>query len=125
MIKRTLIYSLVATAILLVAYSLHIYLLNNSKIPFSLLSTYLFHAISSVIVYVIIEFVYARLPNQAGYAYLATVFLKAGFFVFIFRQLMSSLDVLPISQRAALIIPMFLFLILEAIFLARLLVIKE
>jgi len=87
---------------------------------YSLLSIYLFHIISAIIVYCIVELIASILPNQAGYAYLASVFLKLGFFVLIFNNPVFT-ETLSKPERFSLVIPLFLFLISEALATAKLL----
>jgi hypothetical protein len=62
-----------------------------------------------------------KLPSQAGYAYLASMFLKIGFFVMIFQSTIFSDIELEKFERVSLIIPLFLFLIIEAVAVSRLL----
>jgi hypothetical protein len=81
----------------------------------------LFHFISTLVIYTLIEGVSCKMPNQAGYAYLASIFLKIGFFVLLFKATIFSDVVLEKEERISLIIPLFLFLIAEAIAVSRLL----
>jgi hypothetical protein len=62
-----------------------------------------------------------KLPNQAGYAYLASIFLKIGFFVLLFSATVFSDVVMEKEERISLVIPLFLFLIAETIAVSRLL----
>jgi len=123
MIKRILRYvAIVAIAFILVFFT-HQYVLENKQLilSFSLLKMYLFHAIASIIVYITIEVVAEKLPSQAGYAFLAAVFLKIGFFILLWSAVIFPEVTLPKFQRLSLIIPLFLFLIIEAIFASKLL----
>ncbi|MBA6156241.1 hypothetical protein H3Z83_06870 [Tenacibaculum sp. S7007] len=90
-------------------------------LSFSLFSVYLFHVIAATIVYVIVEFIADKMPNQAGYAYLASVFLKMGFFVLVFQATVFANEQLTKPERFSLVIPLFLFLIIEAIAISKLL----
>jgi len=122
MIKR-IVYFITAIIILfLLSYSLHQYIIQNKEITvsYSLLSIYLFHVISAIIVYLIVELVAEYLVSQAGYAYLACIFLKLGFFVLVFNNPVFTED-LSKPERISLVIPLFLFLISEAIATAKLL----
>ncbi|RBW59877.1 hypothetical protein DS884_06510 [Tenacibaculum sp. E3R01] len=91
------------------------------QLSFSLLGVYLFHVVSATIVYLIVEFVADKMPNQAGYAYLASIFLKIGFFVLVFQASVFTNEQLTKPERFSLVIPLFLFLILEAIAVSKLL----
>ncbi len=123
MIKRIFNYLLIVGAVFLAVFLTHQYALNNSQLilSFSLLKMYLFHAIASVVVYVMIEIVADKLPSQAGYAFLAAVFLKIGVFILLFSAVIFPEVTLPKFQRISLIIPLFLFLIIEAIAASKLL----
>ena len=122
MIKR-IVYFIIAIIILFtLSYSLHQYILQSKEITprFSLLSIYLFHVVSAIVIYLIVELVAKYLVSQAGYAYLSSVFLKLGFFVLIFKNPVFTED-LSKPERISLIIPLFLFLITEALATAKLL----
>ena len=123
MIKRILRYVVIVAIAFITVFFTHQYVLESKELilSFSLLKMYLFHAIASIIVYVAIEIVAERLPSQAGYAFLAAVFLKIGFFILLFSAVIFPEVTLPKFQRVSLIIPLFLFLIIEAIFASKLL----
>ena len=123
MIKRLILFSVSIVFMFIVSYELHDYILSLKKLDlsFSLLSVYVFHVIAAMIVYVIVELIAFKLPNQAGYAYLASIFLKIGFFVLIFQASVFENEALTKAERFSLIIPLFLFLIAEAIAVSKLL----
>ncbi|ALJ05559.1 hypothetical protein APS56_10685 [Pseudalgibacter alginicilyticus] len=121
MIKRILFVVAIFLLLFLISYNLHNYFLNSTP-SYSLLDVYLFHVIAAIIVYVIVELVFSVLPNQTGYAYLALIFLKIGLFVLIFQNSIFSNDNLTQLERIGLIVPLFLFLISEAVSVSKLLV---
>ena len=123
MIKRILVFLATSILLFVASYSVHKYMINLKDInmSFSLFSVYLFHVISAVIVYVIVEAVALKLPNQAGYAYLTSVFLKLGFFVLLFQASVFANEALTKPERISLVIPLFLFLITEAVAVSKLL----
>lgn len=123
MIKRILYFIALVSVLYLIGYYTHNYILISNKIypAFSLQSVYMFHIIGALIVYIIVEVVAQKLPNQAGYAYLASIFLKIGFFVLIFQDPIFTNDNLTKPERISLVIPLFLFLITEAIGVSKLL----
>lgn len=122
-IKRIVIYILIAVVFLVIGYWANSFLIefNSASTRIPLLQVYLFHALFSVLVYVICELVYIALPAQVGYAFLASVFLKMGFFVLIFKKSLFGKVELAMFERLSLIVPLFLFLLLEAVALAYLL----
>ncbi|WP_147677686.1 DUF6168 family protein [Algibacter pacificus] len=120
MIKRISIVSFILLVLFLIAYNLQNYL-TTKTLSFSLLSIYLFHTVAAMLVYVIVEIVAEKLPNQAGYAYLTLMFFKIGAFVLIFQSSVFVNDNLSQMERIGLVIPLVLFLIVEAIVVSKLL----
>ena len=123
MIKRILYFITAVVILFAVSYTSHNYFLStrNIVLPFSLFFVYLFHVIATALVYVILELIASKLPNEAGYGYLALMLLKIGFFVLIFQDSVFAGDELAKSQRVSLVIPLFIFLITEAIAVSKLL----
>ena len=120
MIKRIILVLIAILLLLTISYTLH-YSLLNVELPFSLFNIYIFHAICVIIIYASVEFVADKLPNQAGYAYLMLMCFKIGAFVLIFQGSVFSIEVLSKTERVALVAPLFIFLIAEAIAVAKLL----
>ncbi len=127
MIKRILGYLAIACLAFAIAFFIHDYSLNMKELylSYSLLYVYLFNFIASVIIYTSIEVLAEKLPSQAGYGFLACVFLKIGFFVVLFQDTVFSEVRLELYQRLSLIVPFFLFIIIESIAIAKLLNSKE
>lgn len=120
MTKRIL-YFVIAIAILFaLTYSLHNNL-NTSNLSYVLLKIYSFHAIAALIVYVAIEILATKLPNQAGYGYLMMMFFKLGIFLLIFQESVFEKEILTMPERIGLVVPLFLFLIAEAVAVGKLL----
>lgn len=124
MIKRIITVFLICLVIAVSANIINEQLLTQ-KLRFSLNAIYGFHAIATFIIYFLINLVYKNLPNQAGYAYLISVFIKMGVFVLVFKTSVFSIDALTKPEKITLIVPLFLFLFLEAIFITKLLNLKE
>lgn len=120
MIKRILIVTAILLALFLIALNLQNYL-TTETLSFSLFSVYLFHLIAAIVVYVTVEIVAEKLPNQAGYAYLTLMFFKIGAFVLVFQSSVFANDNLTRIERIGLVVPLFLFLITEAIAVSKLL----
>lgn len=120
MIKRILIVSSALLLLFLIGSNLQNYL-TTETLSFSLFSVYLFHFIAAIIVYISVEIVADKLPNQAGYAYLTLMFFKIGAFVLIFQSSVFANENLTQMERIGLVIPLFLFLITEAIAVSKLL----
>jgi hypothetical protein len=127
MIKRILGYLVVACLAFAITFFIHNYSLSmkNLYLSYSLLNVYLFNFIASLLIYTSIEVLAEKLPSQAGYGFLACVFLKIGFFVVLFQDTVFSEVRLELYQRLSLITPFFLFIIIESIAIAKLLNSKE
>ena len=123
MIKRILTYLSIIFLVFVVVFFTHQYVLEYKQqvLSYSLLNVYLFNAIVSIIIYGCIELVAEKLPSQAGFAFLACVFLKIGFFVVLFQTTVFPEVKLEMFQRLSLMIPFFLFIIIEAVAIAKLL----
>ncbi len=123
MIKRIAIFTIVVIVLFLASYSLHDYILLSKEIDlvFSLFNIYLYYAVSAILIYGIVEAISSKLPNQAGYAFLASIFLKIGFFVLIFQSTIFTDIPLTKPERFSLVIPLFLFLIIETVAISKLL----
>lgn len=120
MTKRILYFVLAIVALFAVTFSVHNFL-TTSDLSFSLLKVYSFHAVSAILVYGIIELLASTLPSQAGYAYLMTMFFKIGFFVLLFQESVFAKDSLSQPERIGLVVPLFMFLIAEAVGVGKLL----
>jgi len=123
MIKRIVSYLLIVIAVFVVVFFTHQYILDNKQLvlSYSLLNVYLFNAIASIIIYGCIELVAKKLPSQAGYAFLTCVFLKIGLFIVLFQSTVFSEIKLEMFQRLSLMIPFFLFIIIETVGVGKLL----
>ncbi len=120
MIKRIIIATVGILLLLAVSYGIHSNVITQI-VSFSLLNVYVFFALSAILVYAVVELVFNYLPNQAGYAYLMLMFLKIGAFVLLFQaDIFSEVD-LSRADRISLVVPLFLFLMAEALAVVNLL----
>ena len=120
MIKRIAIVFLLFILLFGISYGIHNSILNQNT-SFSLIAVYLFHTLSAIMVYITVEIVWSKLPNQAGYAYLMMMCLKIGAFVLVFQKSVFSEIILSQVERISLVIPLFIFLIAEAASVGKLL----
>ncbi|MTI20137.1 hypothetical protein E1176_03820 [Fulvivirga sp. RKSG066] len=81
---------------------------------------YVFHFVSYLVICLSIEALFKKLPSQVGYAYLASVFIKIGVFVLVFKSTIFGLEAMTMPERLSIVIPMFIFLIFEATYCGRL-----
>ncbi|TCI92239.1 DUF6168 family protein [Tenacibaculum sp. M341] len=123
MSKRITIFLATVLLLFFMSYFLNDFIVqkNNISLSFNLLHVYLFHAIASLIIYVLVELVVTQLPNETGYLYLALTMIKLGVFVMLFQESIFSGEPLTKPDKASLIAPLFIFLITETIGVAKLL----
>ncbi len=120
MTKRILYFVIAIAVLFALTFSLHNYL-NDSTLSYSLLQVYSFHAIAALLVYVSIELLATTLPNQAGYGYLMMMFFKIGIFLLMFQESVFEKDSLTQQERIGLVVPLFIFLMAEAVAVGKLL----
>ncbi|MGB1269939.1 MAG: DUF6168 family protein [Flavobacteriaceae bacterium] len=127
MIKRILIYIAIVLVVFAVIFFAHDLILAKKELhlSYSLINVYLFHAITSVVVYIVIEIIAEYVQGQEGYGFLASVFLKIGFFLLLFKSIIFPEVPLEMYQRVSMIVPFFLFLSIEAIGVVNLLKLKD
>jgi hypothetical protein len=125
MIRSIIAYTAIFFCIFIVSFSLHEYLLEERKIilPFSLKKAYLFHLGFSLIICTNFQAIskVEKIFDQLGYIYLGTILLKLITFIAIFYKSIVTEEILPFITRISLLIPMIIFLLLEAIVVAKIL----
>jgi len=125
MIKNVLIYSFIFFSLFLVTYSLHVFYLDKEQIilSFSLKKVYLFHLVFSLLICInfLIFSTIDKVFQQLGFIYLGTILLKLTLFAIIFYKSIFLGSQLSFTERLSLFIPMFIFLITEAILVSRVL----
>ena len=124
MIRSILIFSVVLFFLFLVFFSLHDFYLENQdiKLPFSLKKVYIFHVCFSLLIctnFLIFSTV-DKIFEQLGFIYLGTIVLKLLLFCVVFYQSLFT-EELPFIARLSLFIPMIIFLLTEAVFVAKIL----
>lgn len=129
MIRSILVYAAVFFCLFLISYSIHEYLIEAQEVilPFSLKKVYLFHLGFSLIIcmnFIAISTV-DKIFEQLGYIYLGTILLKLVLFIAFFYKSIFTEEKLPLIARLSLLIPMIVFLLTEAIFVAKILKKKQ
>lgn len=125
MTKSIIAYATIFFCTFIISFSLHEYLLDVRQIilPFSLKKVYLFNLGFSLIIctnFVAISRV-EKIFDQLGYIYLGTILLKLITFIAIFYKSIITEEILPFITRISLLIPMIIFLLIEAIIVAKIL----
>lgn len=129
MIKQLLTYSIVFFLIYFIGYNLHEIFISNYEIylPFSLNKIYLFHVGFSLLIcsnFLLFSTV-NKIFEQLGFIYLVTIVLKIILFCIFFYKSIFTVENLSFSARISLFIPMIIFLLTEAFFVAKILMKKE
>ena len=120
--KRLIVFFITILILFLAVYFPHAYIIRGVAGDYPVMfQMYLFHALSSIIVYVFIELVFSKIPDQTGFAFLASVFIKVGFFMLFFSGYVYKDQPLEVFEKMAIVTPFFLFLITESIFSFKLL----
>jgi hypothetical protein len=129
MVRSILVYSAVFFSLFLVCFSLHNYFLEakNILLPFSLKKVYIFHLAFSVVICInfLIFSTKEKIFEQLGFIYLGTILLKLTLFSIVFNQSIFAEEGLTFNARISLFIPMIVFLLTEAIFVAKILKKKQ
>lgn len=129
MIKNFITYTLTCISLYILGLFLHNTYLETKAIllPFSLQKIYLFHSGFSLIVCVnlLVLSNVNKILDQLGFIYLGTILLKIVLFSIIFYKSIITNEILEISARISLIIPLLIFLLTEAFFVVRILQKKE
>lgn len=86
---------------------------------FDLIKLYSFLGIATLASVCGMYYLYQLVPNQLGYVFLVTVFVKFGAALILFPQLLSDEPSLNKGQILSFLIPYFLFLTVEAIMVIK------
>lgn len=118
-------YILVFVALYIVGFYTHNFILSftGKEIRFSLEKTYLFHAFFSGLICVNIRLASTvdKLFPQLGFIYLVTFIVKFILFAVFFYGTVFSLVQLTLIEKISLLIPLFIFLLTEAVFVVKIL----
>lgn len=125
MSKQLIFQFLVFFALFFTAFHLHEFILKNLTIEpvFSLKKVYLFHLGFSLLICInfTIFSTVDKIFQQLGFIYLISIFLKIVVFSIIFYNPIFSKENLDFPSRISLFIPMIIFLLTEAFFVAKIL----
>lgn len=125
MIKSIFLFAVVFFTLFFVSHFLHQNYIekHNIILPFSLKKTYLFHLVFSLLIctnFLLFSSV-DKIFEQLGFIYLATILLKLVLFCIIFYNPLFTEENLSFASRLSLFIPMIIFLLTEAFFIAKIL----
>lgn len=120
MMKRYLSFALIVLLLTAVGYTTQYYITAEANIALPIFKMYVFHLAACLIICLLIELLSVQLPTQVGYAYLASIFVKIGIFVLLFKPVLFGGSNLSMPEKLSIVIPLFLFLTLEAYYCGRL-----
>lgn len=95
-----------------IGYGLHN--LVETTPAFSLVKLYAFIGLATLGSVCAMHYLYELVPNQLGYVFLVTMFVKFGLALILFPQLLNAEPSLTKGQILSFLIPYFLFLSIEA-----------
>ena len=125
MIKSIFLYFITFSSLFLLSFFLHQYYLDVNKfvLPFSLQKVYLFHVGFSLLICVNFRLLanVDKIFPQLGFIYLGCLFFKIIFFCVVFYESLFNDTILTKIAKISLILPMFIFLLTEAVFIAKIL----
>jgi len=122
LLKSILTHSIVFTILFFVVKHLHLYGITDT-LPFDLGSMYLFHYVFSLGICILFSYLaYSKiLENQLGFIYLGALFLKIIFFVVLHKDTVLSTSPIPRIERVHMLVPLALFLLVEVLFISKIL----
>ena len=127
--KDIFTYIITFVMLFLAGFYLHQYLLEKQAIilPFSLDKIYLFHAFFSLVICINLRLISTvdKLFSQLGFIYLGTLLIKLILFGVFFYDPILTIEKLSFLEKLSLLIPVFIFLLTEAIFVVKILNKKE
>ncbi len=124
MISTILVNSIVIITIAFMAFFAHSEVLTryHISIQYTLKPIYIFLSIATLIIYIVLDLLsqFKKFNGQIGFLYLATFMLKITCFAIIFYNSIISRE-LSKTDSLNLLIPVFIFLFVEVIFLSKIL----
>ncbi|MDE1205373.1 DUF6168 family protein [Tenacibaculum larymnensis] len=123
MIKRILIFTVVVVVLATLGFFINNYFIekNAVSLSFSLLSVYTFNLVASLVIYIAVEIVISYLPNETGYLYLGLMLVKFGVFILLYQDSIFSETGLTKPEKVSILLPILIFLLVEAIGVSKLL----
>ncbi|ARV06970.1 hypothetical protein BTO04_09855 [Polaribacter sp. SA4-10] len=121
--KDIFTYIIVFVVLFLIVFYSHQTFLSCKEITlgFSLEKIYLFHAFFSALVCINLRVVSTvdKLFTQLGFIYLASLVIKLVLFCIFFYKSILTIETFTFSEKISLLIPIFIFLLTEVVFVAK------
>ncbi len=123
MLKKIIIYTVVFLVVGTTSFFLQIYLLGDANTNFfsTLKKAYIFHFCFSLVLLMCFRVLanYDKLFQQLGFIYMGLLVIKIVVFASYFYPQLLGKDALPRFYRASLLIPVIVFLLLEVVFISK------
>lgn len=116
-VQRIIVFNCIVLALFLIGILVHPHVFKQAAHPpqISIFGVYLFFALAASIIITGIELLFDVMSDKVGYAFLVGIFLKLGFFTVIFLAKGLLDKPLSMTERLGIVVPLFLFLIVEVI----------
>jgi DMSO/TMAO reductase YedYZ heme-binding membrane subunit len=129
LVKKITIVAIIFSVVGLALYFLQSHFMGpaNTLLQTLLRESYLFHGVFSLVV-IILFFLLSTQKKffpQLGFIYIGLLVFKIMVFTIIFQPYLLGDQLLSLAHRAYLLVPIFIFLMLEVIFLSKLLYKKQ
>ncbi|WP_371863328.1 DUF6168 family protein [Patiriisocius marinistellae] len=118
MLKRFFYYTLICVTAFFLFHEIHSFLISYNEIqhPFEIRRIYLFQALFTLFLCVLFEIIALKIPkmhDQLGFLYLGSMVFKITVFCVVFNELLFSSLVLSKADSLSMLIPIFIFLLIE------------
>lgn len=124
-VKRIIAVSVIIIAVLFLGEFLHLYLVEKFewKVDLQIASLYYFFGFGALFTYLLLEVGKSFVPDKIIIIFMVSLMIKLGMFIVLFFGGELEIDTLNMSTRISIVIPLFLFVIIECVL--ALLVLRE
>jgi len=105
----------------IIQYLVTAFLLKDMDLYYPVYAIYLFHFLATLIIYIILIFIYNNFKDNTGYAFMGASLLKMLAAVLFLLPMLLSNSGNPFANLLSFFIPFFLFLIFETFYAVKLL----
>lgn len=115
--KRMVIVSAIIIATLFLGEMIHLSIVekNNFKVDLQISKLYYFFGFGTLFTYLLLEVGKIFVPNKILMVFIVALTMKMGVFLVLFFGGEMDIDTLSMSTRVSIVIPLFLFVIMESV----------
>ncbi|MDX1446022.1 DUF6168 family protein [Lishizhenia sp.] len=116
-VKRMVIVSAIIIATLFLGEMIHLSIVekNNFKVDLQISKLYYFFGFGTLFTYLLLEVGKIFVPNKILMVFIVALTMKMGVFLVLFFGGEMDIDTLSMSTRVSIVIPLFLFVIMESV----------